>query len=483
MNRLKKGIQLPAFDIEMLNLGKLIVVPYKQYLSQDQEFFLYPSSHLPLGMKCEEYYKDEYIDKAKVSLSNSQAAPIPIRSWARTNFDLHLYDVNKGLLDSISTSTIWRQKALERILDEHGVLRILFLRVFKLSNVFNFTLSPPLGDFCWAEEESQIFGDINVDFPIVSAGSFKMRKHQIISGEVYPYTELEKLNIELYSENQAPHIRKFSESLKSILGWSYGKGEYGVYPDWMTEITSLGNRSKEEDAGISNYQAGTDFENIVRKSLEFLGFKVDYAHKGGAGGLDLFCSKPYSLVGECKSGKRIPNDTAVQLLNLGTLRLENKKEFDESVKLIIGPGTPTEQLNKAAKVHNMAVINPSTLEKLVQLHYRHPIDLLKLKNYFINGQSDEEVNQFISQTYQDIELRSHIVKLIKNYQENANSESADLSSVHAIHIVSQPLQPLKREEIHDILVELSSPLTGYLGRVKGQDWKDDRFYFLRDLTV
>jgi len=39
---------------------------------------------------------------------------------------------------------------------------------------------------------------------------------------------------------------------------------------WITTIADPGNCSKEIDAGKSNYQAGTDFENIVRLSLEFL---------------------------------------------------------------------------------------------------------------------------------------------------------------------------------------------------------------------
>lgn len=225
------------------------------------------------------------------------------------------------------------------------------------------------GNFCWAEQEAMLIGDINNDNSVVSAGSFKMRKHQIISGEIYPHPELETLSLELCNTNQSIQVKKFTQSLQSILGWSYESSEKHIYPGWMTQISALGSRSKEEDEGKSNYQAGTDFEDIVRQSLEFLGFKVDYAHRGGAGGLDLFCSEPYPLVGECKSGKKIPNDTAVQLLNLGTLRLEDKKSFDESIKLIIGPGEATEQLNKAAKVHNMAIINPSTLEKLVQLHY------------------------------------------------------------------------------------------------------------------
>ena len=39
---------------------------------------------------------------------------------------------------------------------------------------------------------------------------------------------------------------------------------------WIKTIAELGNRSNE-DTPKSSYQAGTDFENITRKSLEFLG--------------------------------------------------------------------------------------------------------------------------------------------------------------------------------------------------------------------
>ncbi len=39
------------------------------------------------------------------------------------------------------------------------------------------------------------------------------------------------------------------------------------------------------------------------------------------------------------------------------------------------------------------------------------------------------------------------------------------------------------ERAYTLLIELSSPLVGYLGRNEGKDWAADRFYFLRDLTV
>ncbi|TAF68514.1 MAG: DUF1802 domain-containing protein, partial [Oscillatoriales cyanobacterium] len=49
--------------------------------------------------------------------------------------------------------------------------------------------------------------------------------------------------------------------------------------------------------------------------------------------------------------------------------------------------------------------------------------------------------------------------------------------------MSNPPKQLSREELHEILVELSSPLTGYAGRIKGESLGRDRFYFLRDLLL
>ncbi len=91
---------------------------------------------------------------------------------------------------------------------------------------------------------------------------------------------------------------------------------------WIKSIDELGNRSKEsEDDKKNNWQAGTDFENIVKRGLEFIGFKFDETHRGGAGGLDFFCSHPYPLTGECKCGKKIPSGTTEELIKLGGMRL------------------------------------------------------------------------------------------------------------------------------------------------------------------
>jgi hypothetical protein len=282
-----------------------------------------------------------------------------------------------------------------------------------------------------------------------------------------------------------PAAKQLEANIQVFLGWNNQPSIKQFNPElaWINDIAALGNRSKEKDEGKSNYQAGTEFEIAVRNSLEFLGFSIDYAHKGGAGGLDLFCSKPYALVGECKAGKKIPNDTAVQLLNLGTLRLRSQELFKQATKLIIGPGEPTTQLKDAALVQRMSIINPETLEKLVKLQskYHNSINLFELKEYLKPGQSDEEVEKYINKVEQEIKLRSHIIQLVKQYLENTDFDRASVDALHGF--IAGASIKIKPQELQEILVELSSPLTGYLGRIKGDDWKRDRFYFLRDLPL
>jgi hypothetical protein len=475
-----KGIQLPAFDLEMLNLGKLIAVPFKQSVSEGQVFWLYPSQQLPSGLTLEQYYKPEYLSFANRSLQKSTIAPIQMPTWGQCEYHWQIHPNNKHLLPKIAQSTVWNLSALEHLFEQHKVLKLLFLRAYRFSEPCVVNSLPQPGSFFWTQAEDKITAPSEHDEPVVSKVSFDRRKTLLMSGEVYPYASLEylQLQVEEVATNN-PNVSRFNHDLKQLLGWtSHSKLDFKE-PKWMSEITVLGDRSKEAE-GTSNYKAGTDFEDIVRQSLEFIGFKIDYSHKGGAGGLDLFCSAPYPLVGECKSGKKIPNDTAVQLLNLGTIRLEDKETFSQAAKLIIGPGEPTDQLKKAAKVHGMAIIHPTTLEKLVKLHHKYPIDLFKLKDYLVDGQADDEVERYIHQNIQAAKLRAYIIQLVKNFLENSLDEDADIAQLHAVYVVSNPPQLLKREEVYEILVELSSPLTGYLGRRKANDGSD-RFYFLRHM--
>lgn len=479
-----KGIQIPAYDLELLRLGKLIAVPFKHYQRPEQPFWLYPGQLIPADLKIEHYYKEEYIESAEKAFSRSQVFPLRLSYWASIDEYWHIYPAEQEILPKLSQSTIWSLQALETILANNQVIRLLFLRVHRLSQDSIIRRHTEPGPYFWPHHEDTMTQPTE-SFAVVSDRSFKRRKALIQSGEVNPYLSLETLQLQIEeSVNKSSETIFLNYSLNQVLGYAGKQFNSLNQPEWISRITALGNRSVIEDAGKSNYQAGTDFENIVRQSLEFLGFQVDYSHHGGAGGLDIFCSRPYPLVIECKSGKKIPNDTAVQLLNLGTLRLGDGNKLAQSTKLIIGPGKPTDQLRDAAIVHGMAIINPSTLEKLVKLHSKYPIDLFKLKDYLLAGQADDEVDRFIEKCLEDIELRSQIVNLVKGFLDTSGENDVSISQLHAFcigKIFDSSSKPLTKETMHEILLELASPLTGYLGRRKSED--GDRFYFLRSFDL
>ncbi|KAF3888962.1 MULTISPECIES: DUF1802 family protein [Nostocales] len=482
------GIQLPAFDVEMLSLGKLIVVPFVQFQKEGRAFWLYPSQNLPLNLSLEEYYQPEYLNRAKSVFAKYKTHPFHIQAWARCEQHWRINSEQKHFLSKIARATVWNLNALELMFDQYQVIKMLILRVYRLSTpcIINSPTDP--GAFFWPKPEDSITTVCESNTPVLYKTSFNKRKALLVVGKDYEYTSLEIFQFqceEILDKN--PEVQQLNYDIKQILGWTSEPPSriLNTNLNWINDIAALGDRSKEHDEGRSNYQAGTDFENIVRKSLEFLGFTVDYFHKGGAGGVDVFCSKPYPLVGECKAGKKIPNPTAVQLLNLGTLRLKSPELFKQSAKLIIGPGEPTTQLKDAAIIHGMAIINPKTLEQLVKLHSNYPgsVDLFKLKEHLKPGSADDEIEKYIQLVYKTIKLRSHLVQLVKKHQENTGDNNVEVATLFGAYGYSNPPQSITREEMHEILLELSSPLTGYLGRIKGSDWKSDRFYFLRDLPI
>ena len=165
-----------------------------------------------------------------------------------------------------------------------------------------------------------------------------------------------------------------------------------------------------------------------------------------------------------------------------------QEEYDNCIKIILAAGELNNHANKTAIGNKMNVIRPETLQRLVELkaNYEGSINLLDLKKCLQSepfGIVDDKVNAYIDRVKQDIKLRSLIIQLIKNYLQNANTEDAAIAALHAVYVVSNPPQPLQAKEMHEILIELSSPLIGYLGRKKGSDWQSDRFYYLRDLVV
>jgi len=475
-----RAIRLPAPDVEGLIQGRMIAAIVWRMFNQGEQYALYPgtvSSNLPY----DQYYRSHFLPVAQKALAQLNSDKVSIEAWARCEFCQPLNDPES--LEALSRLTVWTTEALQQILQQRPFIFVAYLRVYLLPQPLEMPVHPS-GNFV------SLPNSLNVtdSRPVLSESIFAKRHQKLKKLDPPEHPELEELQSALvHLSTTNPKAKQLDAEIKMFLGWSSDKPVKAIKPDlsWIKTIAALGNRTKELDTDKSNYQAGTDFEIVVRDSLEFLGFTIDYAHKGGAGGLDLLCSKPYPLVGECKAGKKIPNDTAVQLLNLGTLRLKDKEILAKATKLIIGPGVPTTQLMDAAKVHGMAIMNPETLEKLVKLQSNYPnsVDLFKLKEYLKPGQSDDEVAKYIEQVEQEIKVRSHLLHILKTYQENTGHERASVDALSGAYSMSNPPKKLSREELHEMLVELSSPLTGYLGRIKGDNWQSDRFYFLRDLPL
>ena len=168
------------------------------------------------------------------------------------------------------------------------------------------------------------------------------------------------------------------------------------------------------------------------------------------------------------------------------MRLETEKQFRDSTKLIIGAGNPTSDVITAAHKWKVSIIKAMTLQKLVELKakYDGAINLFELKKYLQAGQIDDKIEEYIQIVKGEIKLRSHIVQTVKEEQEDNQYVSVtEIRSTYNAKYVKFPQPKLDDSVVTDILIELSSPLAGYLGRVKGDGRTGDRFYYLRDLPI
>ena len=154
------------------------------------------------------------------------------------------------------------------------------------------------------------------------------------------------------------------QDFRSLLDWSHLGAVQWLDPDlsWIKTVASTGNSSD-----------GDAFEKLVRKSLIKLGFTnslnsskagLDPDKAGGAGGIDVYCDAPFSLVGECKASKydKTPNKVSGQLIHLGNTHL-GMQQFAKSVKVIFAAGSLTKDAEQAAIQNQMNVMRPENFAK------------------------------------------------------------------------------------------------------------------------
>jgi len=288
------AFRVSSQDTEALIDGRSITIMPLRFMRFGQQFALYP-------------------DRPE----QSESKTVLIRAWARCELCQNLYESQS--VDVLAQLLNLSPEELSKIFSERGHIFLAYLRVYLLPQPIEIPINPE-GQFV-PLPQNFYFSD---DSPVLSDRTFTTRKRHL--------ENLEPLDVQICETIEDVECER-----KLILDEELA---------WIKTISTLGDRSIEQDQErSSNYQAGTDFENISKKSLEFLGFTIDEAYKGGAGGLDLFCSKPYSLAGECKAGRKIPDRAVEQLDRIAKRHLQ--EEYLSAYRLIIGSGEPTRNLGSS----------------------------------------------------------------------------------------------------------------------------------------
>ncbi len=476
-------------EIEALIKGQTIAAMPRMFLNPGRQFALYPANSSTIPLSVERYYRLNLFSIAENSLIQLDTETVAIKAWARCEFCQVVDDPEP--LDVLSRLTIWTKEGLQEALGLWQNIFLAYLRVYHLPQPLEVSVNPnsqdKIGKFVGLPRSVTV---TNAS-PVFSDTIFAKRRQQLEKLEPPEHPELEKLQSALvHLSTTNPNAKQLDAEIKIFLGWSEKSPTTRLDPDldWIKTIAQIGNSSD-----------GNGFEKLVRQSFVKLGFansnnkpeaSLDPESTGGAGGLDFYCETPYQVVGECKATKSetVADGTPAQLIKLGHKHLQ--EQYNCCIKIIMAAGQLNRHAKQTAIGNHMNVIRPETLQKLVELKAKQPgsIDLLQLKPCLeqqpFGEEADAKVNRYIDDVRAKLKVRSYLIKIVKNRLEITGVENAGVEALHGAYYANpNPPQPLNLQEMHEILIELSSPLTGFLGRIKGDDWRRDRFYFLRDLLL
>jgi hypothetical protein len=481
MVQLSLSIPCPAFEIELLLQGKLIALLPKMYL-KGKSFLLYPlDDHNP-----ELFYHSEF-SKNDVLIVPSEQSKITIQSWAKCELCERVQ--SNQSIEQLSQSTVWTYQGLTAYRGQQPHLFVAYLRVYRL-------LQPIEMDRIHDADDK--FGKfMGLNQAIALTGSQPVLSEDQFEESVQRLNDRQPLMIRQNSSPSKPNVREPDaiapiqpEPCEPIQAQTPPKPPPlpvpDIIPELINESASPYDLSKIADVG--NSSEGHAFERLVRQGLLFLGFQnsgdnpkasLDPETTGGAGGLDFYADYPYAIVGECKATKteKVPDGTPAQLVKLGHKIL--KDHYHDCIKLVVAAGELTNAANETASGNQINVLRPETIQRLVDLKRDYPgtINLFELKEILesepFSEAVDAQINQYIDEIINDIQTRIHIINLV----QQQHPTSVDVLKGFYLGRYGKVLDPT---ELHYILVELSSPLAGFLGRKKGKRWQDDQFYFVRE---
>ena len=487
------AICLPSPDVEALIQGRSIFALSRSFISSaNRKFAVSPIDGALVDLPVEKIYKGNFLPSAILAKELFSTKSIPL---LLAEVESSQVITNSEELDRLSENSVWTRDFLEEVLSSRGRLFLNLLRAYKPESSLGFTekvSSGKIGSFV----KLQTSLTAKLTDSILSEFQFSQKKIWFQESRKPLFPELEILQSAIDRHTQVhPEAKNFDDDLRVFLGWSDLQKAQVSASKWTDEtitITEAGNSS-----------GGYLFEKLVRQAFIYLGFtnnlnnskaSLDPNGMGGAGGIDIYCEKPFPIVGECKASGagNVGNGVCAQLINLGNTNL-GKDRFEAAVKIIFAAGKLNNtHAEPAAKENKMNVMRPDTLQRLIELKVAHPgaIDLLELEPCLrsepFGTDADKKVNDFIDRIEKRIEIRSHVIQSVKSLKEDGDSLVS--ASTVRIHFNTAFAPTLKErldtpEQAHSILIELSSPLTGYLGRTKCDTWRGDRFYFLRDLIM
>lgn len=460
------GLCLPLAEIDALLRGRTVAILSSVFITRGRSFALCPLPDENLRQ-----HKQPYRQNFKLSDYTLEILGIAICESCTIIDDLNL-------VERASAVTIWSTEFLNHLISVRGNIFLACCRVFQLATPHlrpeNLTDPKLLSKFVRIDPPIQTHDA----YPVLPDSVFTQRSQQLSKLTPPLHPELETLQVHL-SETAASSSLNYD--LQTFLGWKPSQ-EHLKNLNWIPQISGLGNSSD-----------GHAFERIVRRSLLSLGFENSNQNSkaslnpeatGGAGGLDFYCETPYKVIGECKSSghKNTPTQVCSQLTYLGQKYLQ--EDYDRAIKIVFATGSLTKDAEQIAVNSKMNILRPETLERLVKLNSVYPgsIDLLKLERCLradpFGESSDNKVNEFIDSVFTSIQVRAYVIQALKRYLANTNAQSVGIQALHGAYSMASPPCPLNPQELHEITIELASPLIGYLGR-KGSD----EFYWIRDLVV
>ena len=441
-------------------------------------------------------YRPSFLRSVKADFNDKDPHQTTLWAWAKFG-GCRIYNQLSDL-EALSKLTVWKTEYLAELIERQHKLFLMTLRVYRFEQPVTMTMTSVNEDKIGHYVRLPSAPTSRSSEAIISKTAFVKRKQHLIALVPPLHPELEDFQAELVQLRESSlGAMSLDRDLRYFLGWS--RTDQTKLDDsdlvWIKQIAQTGNSSD-----------GDAFEKLTRKSLMKLGFSnsntnpkasLNQEATGGAGGLDVYCEVPYPLVGECKASQygSIPNSVTAQLIHLGNTHLP-AGTFEQSIKVLFVAGSLTSHAKQAAIGNNINVMRPETLQRLTELQAQHPgsIDLYKLKPCLqvapFGDEADAKVNLFVDNILQQLEVRAELIRAVKNCLQNTGEASVGTDAVFFVYNASAShtkLPQLKRPEVHETLIELSSPLAGYLGRVDDidalADRRSQRFYFLRELHL